>query len=209
MGKQLDKKEINKIIKLRKCGHSLPEIRKITSKGSATISKYIKGVEILPQYYNIWKIKQGGSKARAKQEWIKAKNIAKKLISSLNRKEKLLIAACLYWGEGTKTELNLMNTNPDLIRVFIECLKELGITKDKLRITIRIYEDINKKSAIKYWAKIVGIPKSQILNVNILKGRKIGKLEYGMCRIRVTKSAPYFKIIQSIIELIKISIPPS
>ncbi|MCL5004774.1 MAG: hypothetical protein M1170_02420 [Patescibacteria group bacterium] len=201
--KKLNQKDINQIINLRKHGHSLPEIKNITRKSSATILKYIKNVEILPKYFNEWKLKRGGSKFRADKEWIKAYSIAQKLINSLNKKEKLLIAACLYWGEGTKKELSLTNTDPDLIRVFIESLKELGIAKDKLRITIRIYEDINREKAIEYWAKIIKVPKSQILNVNILKGKKTGKLEFGMCRLRITKSAPYFKIIQSIIKLIK------
>ena len=209
MSKTLDKKIIDKIIQLRRRGHSLPEIRKIVGKGSATVSKYIQEVDILPEYYNIWKNKQGGSKIRADQKWKEANNKARKIVSSLNRKERLLIAACLYWGEGTKTELNLANTDPDLVRVFIECLKDIGVTKDRLRITIRIYEDIDKNKAMVYWAKVIGIPKSQILGVNILNGKKSGKLKYGMCRVRVTKGAQYFKILKSVIELIKVNIQPS
>ena len=97
----------------------------LSRKSSATILKYIKNVEILPKYFNEWKLKRGGSKFRADKEWIKAYSIAQKLINSLNKKEKLLIAACLYWGEGTKKELSLTNTDPDLIRVFIESLEIL------------------------------------------------------------------------------------
>jgi len=201
-GIKTDQSIINQIIQLRKSGHSLPEIRKITGKGNGLVSKYIQGVKILPQYYNVWKMKQGGSKARADAEWNKAKNTAENLIGSLDGKERLLIAACLYWGEGTKTELNLSNTDPNLIRIFVRCLEEIGVTKDKLRVTIRVYDDLDKSKAMEFWARVIGIPKNQILNVNVLKGKKSGKLQHGMCRIRVTKSAPYFKIIKSIIEVI-------
>ena len=206
MSKKIDKKDIDKIIQLRRYGYSLSEIRKAVGKGNATVSKYVQGVEILPKYYNIWKIKQGGSKLRAEQEWLRANKTAGQIVNSLNKKERLLIAACLYWGEGSKKELNLINTDPELIKVFIECLKELGITKDKLRITIRIYEDINEEKAVAYWSKITGIHKSKILNINIVKGGKSGKLKYGMCRVRVVKSAPYFKLIKSIINLVKVNI---
>ena len=198
--------EINQIVRLRKRGHSLSEIRKITGKSNSLVSKYIQGVKILPRYYHAWKIKQGGSKARASTEWEKSKITAEKIVGSLNRKEKLLIAACLYWGEGTKTELNLSNTDPDLVRVFVRCLEEIGVTKDKLRITIRVYDDINKDKAMEFWSGIIGIQKNQILNVNVLRGKKNGKLQYGMCRIRVTKGAPYFKIIKSIIKSIAVKI---
>lgn len=205
-GTRTKQSEINQIIQLRKRGHSLSEIRKITKKSNSLVSKYIQGVAILPRYYHAWKIKQGGSKTRANIEWEKSKIIAEKIVGSLNRKEKLLIAACLYWGEGTKTELNLSNTDPNLIRIFIRCLEEIGVTKDKLRITIRIYDDLNKDKAMEFWAGVIGIQKNQILNVNVLKGKKDGKLQYGMCRIRVTKGAPYFKIIKSIIKVIAVKI---
>jgi hypothetical protein len=58
----------------------------------------------------------------------------------------------------------------------------MGLDKERLRVNIRIYEDINAEKAIQYWARIVDIPKSQILSVNVLHGKKQGKLPYGMCR---------------------------
>jgi hypothetical protein len=49
----------------------------------------------------------------------------------------------------------------------------------------------------------LNLPVSQIRSVNILKGKKVGKLEYGMCRVRVTKGERHFKLIMSMIDLIK------
>lgn len=202
-GHKISNQEIKQIKKLREKGCSLPEIVKIVRRGNSTVFKYIQDVKILPQYYNVWKEKQGGSKQRMLNEWSKAKINAQNIISFLNNKEKKIIAACLYWGEGAKADFSLSNTDPGLIKTFVHCMESFGMNKNDLRVTIRIYSDLDKNKAIKYWAKIIGIPKKQILNINILHGKKSGKLKYGMCRIRITKGGPYLKLIKSIIELIK------
>lgn len=202
-GKKVTREDIERIISLRQTGHSLPEIRRIVKRGNSTIFNYIKNVEILPRYQSILKAKQGGSTTRMIRERKNAEEKANTLIPLLGKTEKLLIAACLYWGEGTKKDFNLSNTDPDLIKVFITCLEEMGITKKDLRVTVRVYEDLDKKRAISHWAKMVGIAPRQILNVNVLKGKKKGKLKYGMCRLRVTKGAPHLKLIHGIIQTIK------
>lgn len=205
-GQKVTHKEIAKIMQLRKTGHSLPEITRIMRRGYSTAFRYTKNVKILPRYKSILREKQGGSKFRAAQKWREAEEKALSLVPAINKKEKLLVAACLYWGEGSKGDFSLSNTDPDLIRIFVACLQEIGIGKRELRVTIRIYDDLDKSRAISFWAKIIGIPKKQILNVNVLKGKKDGKLLYGMCRIRVTKGESYFKLLQSVIKVMKLRV---
>lgn len=157
----------------------------------------------MPEYLDILKSKQGGSKARASRDWNLSLKKALKLLKPVSSKDKLLILVALYWGEGTKSELNIINSDPGLLRVFVECLKEIGVTRDMLRVTLRIYEDMHEAEIRQYWSCALNIPEKSILGVNILKGKKEGKLKYGMCRIRVTKGAQHFKLIMSMIELIK------
>lgn len=201
-------KDIQTIKQLRKTGHTVSEIANVTGKSRSIISTYIQGVEILPKYLTTWNSMQGSSRTRANAEWAQSLITAQRVITSLNRKEKMIIAACLYWGEGTKSELSLSNTDPALIKTFVTCLEEFGITKDRFRVTVRIYEDINSEKAINYWANIVGISKQQVVGVNILSGKKKGKLEYGMCRIRVTKGKESFKLLQSLARTIQSKISP-
>lgn len=203
MGKQkIPEQEIKTIVRLRETGHTLPEIRKIIPRGNGTIFKYIKNVTILPAYKETWEAKRGGSKALSIKNWTEAQQKANVIIPHINAKEKIIIAACLYWGEGTKGDFSLSNTDPILIKTFVTCLKEIGVTNKDLRITIRTYEDLDREKVIAHWAKIVGIPKKQILGINVLKGKKHGKLQYGMCRVRVTKGARYLKLLQSTVKTI-------
>lgn len=181
----------------------MPEIRKITKNSNGTIFKYIQGVSILSEYQELWKQKRGGSKFRSQKQWDESLLEAQSLILPLGRNSKLVILACLYWGVGNKRELNLINSDPTLIKTFVNCLIEIGVKKDMLKVTLRLYEDLNINNAIKYWADILEIKKEAISSVNILKGLKRGKLKYGMCRVRVAKSARYFKLIMSMISLLR------
>ena len=199
----LSKDYIEKIVQLRKTGHSLSEIQKVTARARTTIFKYIKNVQILPRYLSLWKQKRGGSKHKAFLAWEDSSKKVRELILPVGRKERLLILSSLYWGEGTKSELNLINSDPSLIKVFVTCLGDLGVKKDQLKITLRIFEDMDKRKVIRFWSSVIGVSPAKITNVNILKGKKVGKLEYGMCRVRVVKSASYFKLIMSMIDLIK------
>jgi hypothetical protein len=202
-GKPVTKTEIKKIKKLRETGHSLPEICRSLQRGSSIVHKFAKDVTVFPKYISVLRQKQGGSFNRSKKLWKTAENEAVTLLKKIDKRDKLLVLASLYWGEGTKNELNIINSDPKLIQVFISCLKEIGIKENDLRISLRLYNDININEAKKYWAKICKINIKNILSVNILRGKKTGKLPYGMCRIRVTKGGKSFKLIMSMIEFIK------
>ena len=188
-----------KIVTLRQKGYSLPEIAKLLKIGKASAFRYTQGVSILPEHMKEWHDKQGGSVNRMKIKKKKAEERAKKTIIALTNNEKMLFLSALYWGEGGKTDFNFINTDPELIKVFIYGLQKIfGISKDRFRISIRIYEDLDKNKCLKYWSKITGIPIRKFVNVNILKGKKAGKLSYGMCRVRITKGGDMLKYIKAL-----------
>ncbi len=123
----------------------------------------------------------------------------KRIVGKLAAKEKLLFLCALYWAEGSKRDFGLSNTDPELIRTFINGLREVfQLPEERFRISIRIYEDLDREKCLDFWESIVNIPKEKFLKVDVLKGKKSGKLEYGMCRIRVTKGADILKKIVGI-----------
>ena len=199
MSKLLSKETIKKIKLLRQKGYSLPEIKKAVKSSHGSVFRHIKGVKILPKYWKEWHGKQGGSIKRMRIKEKLAKEKAEKTIVSLSDKEKMIFLTALYWGEGNKSDFNLMNTDSDLIRVFIKGLQEIfNISKNRLRISIRIYEDLDKQKCLEYWSKITGVPAEKFVSVNILKGNKKGKLPYGMCRLRILKGGDMLKYIKAI-----------
>lgn len=177
MPKLLSKETIEKIKLLRQRGYSLPEIKREVKVSQGSVFRHIQGVKILPKHWKEWHGKQGGSIKRMKMREQQAEKKASEAIPSLSNKEKMIFLSALYWGEGNKTDFNLMNTDPDLIRVFIQGLKKVfNISQDRLRISIRIYEDLGRNKCLKFWSKITGIPVEKFVNVNVLLGKKKANL---------------------------------
>ncbi|MBI2611853.1 hypothetical protein HYW54_03860 [Candidatus Gottesmanbacteria bacterium] len=198
-GNKFSEDIINKIRDLRTHGNSITEICVKTKVPKTTVYKYIKDVQVLPEFIQELKSKQASSLRRKilKEQLARAEGI--KFVQKLSKREKLLFLSALYWAEGSKKDFGLSNTDPHLIKVFVTILREiLEIDNNRLRVSIRIYEDLNKNECLTYWSDIVGIPKEQFVNVNIIAGKKKGKLKYGMCRVRIIKGGDILKKIVGI-----------
>ena len=196
---KIAQEKINTIKELRKKGWSVPEISQEIGISKTSVLRYIDGVEILPEYLSEWAGKRGGSRKRKIKLEERALQEGLRLVGQLSLKEKLLFISALYWAEGNKKDLILTNTDPNLIRVFMAGLRDvLKVSDNRIKVSIRLYEDIDREKSLNFWSGIVGISKSHFLSVNVLEGKKIGKLEYGMCRIRVSKGGDLLKKIVGI-----------
>lgn len=204
-GVPITQKEVQTIRHLRQTGHSLPEIMRMVKRGSSTVSKYIQDVQILPEFVDILKVKQGGSKKRAEIAWNNAELRASELIPRfLTFDQQLFLLIGIYWGEGNKKDLNLINSDPGIIKIFIKCMLNWGVQMEQFKIGLRLHDNADRSAAISFWAGFLGISRESIKGVEIIKrGDKVGKLKYGMCRVRVAKSAPYFKLLMSLIAQVK------
>jgi hypothetical protein len=186
--------KIESIKQLRSQGFSIPEISQSLGVSKTTVLRYIKNVEILPEYFAEWAGKRGGSKKRRVKLEEEALAEGKKFVRNLTTREKLLFLCALYWAEGNKKDFILTNTDPDIIRIFVDGLRStLNISDERFKISIRIYEDLDKDRCLDYWSKVTRVKKERFLNVNILPGKKKGKLEYGMCRVRIAKGGHLLK----------------
>lgn len=97
----------------------------------------------------------------------------------------------------------LSNTDPLLIKFYVSSLRQIfGIKNNQLRVSIRIYEDMNKNDCLNFWSNLIYLPEDKFQNIYILKGKKQGKLKYGMCRIRVAKGGDYLKQIIAINKIV-------
>jgi hypothetical protein len=199
MGKKLEIRTVNKIQNLRARGLTIPEICSRLNLPKTTVYNYAKNVQILPESMEEWRAKRGGSRRirllKEEQAFVKAK----KIVKQFSKREKLLFISALYWAEGNKKDFMLSNTDSNLIKVFINGLREIfGIGNDRLRVSIRIYEDMDKEKCLDFWANVVSLPKEKFQNVYILNGKKQGKLEFGMCRVRVAKGGDLLKQLSAI-----------
>lgn len=201
-GKPITKEEIGQMTELRSHGFSVPEIAHTIKRGKSTVLRYIANITVLPQYKSVLEAKQKTSKTRSVAAWNLAMEQAKNFVSNFDKRSRILIATMLYWGEGAKRDFSFMNSDPNMVRVFVSCLRELGITKENITISIRIYEGMSKRNVVHFWTKLLTINFDQVVAVHVIRGKKKGKLKYGMCRVRVVRGGLYLKLIQSIIALL-------
>ncbi len=115
------------------------------------------------------------------------------------------MAASLYWGEGNKSEFNIINSDPFLLVVIVECLKDIGVDITDIKAGLRLFKGVKKKQAVTFWSEAISLPvKNFVFFEKIQKGHGLGgKFLNGMCRIRVKKGARIFKLMMSVIDFIK------
>lgn len=190
------------LVTLRKQGKSIPEISKETGVAKTTVLRHIRGVQVPDEFQLILREKQGGSKDRAKALRVNTATKVEKLIGNISLRDYLFLLIGLYWGEGTKRDFSVINSDPILIQTFIYCLKTLKIPEDRLSISLRVHTEISIPQAKTFWAQTTGLSNGIIKRVEIIEGKKKGKLPYGMCRVRVRSGIRDRLFIQSAIALI-------
>jgi len=135
----------------------------------------------------------------------------------LTNKEKLLKAAglMLYWGEGAKTTdstVDLANSDPLMIRLFLKMLREIyGINEKRLRVLLYCYANQDVKKLINYWVKVTGISQEQFTKPYIRQDfleKKKNKMLYGLVHIRYNDKKLVAKIRKDTEDLLKKFISP-
>lgn len=166
-------------------GKSIPEISLLVGVSKTTVQRYVQTVEVPVEYRQRLREKQGGAKDRAIAV---RKNVAREVeseIGALSERDRRMLLIGMYWGEGTKKDFGLINSDPLLIQAFISSLYAVGITKSRLSLSLRVHEGVSIQEARKYWSETTSLPQESIVFVEVIRGRKQGKLPYGMCRVRV------------------------
>lgn len=84
----------------------------------------------------------------------------------------------LYWGEGTKRSKNavrLGNTDPELIKCFIDFLKNVcKIDHKKLRFGLQIFSDMNPTVARAFWQRKLNVSADQFYKTIVTGAQSIG-----------------------------------
>lgn len=103
--------------------------------------------------------------ARRADERTRATSEAAARVGEISDRELLLIGAVAYWAEGTKSKpwnpeerLTFTNSDPDMIVLYLEWLRLLGVDAERLRFRVHIHESADVSDAEQYWADLVGVP---------------------------------------------------
>jgi transcriptional regulator with XRE-family HTH domain len=92
------------------------------------------------------------------------KDAAAREIGRMTDRELFLVGVGLYWAEGAKSkpycvreETVFINSDPDMITLYLAWLGVLGVERDRLRFAVSIHESADVAAAERFWADLVGV----------------------------------------------------
>ncbi|MFI9584014.1 hypothetical protein ACIHCQ_19710 [Streptomyces sp. NPDC052236] len=136
----------------------------------------------------------------------KTKQEAFDQIGQLSDRELLIAGVTPYWAEGGKDKvydrresLKFINSDPNVIKLYLRWLDLLQVSRDRLRFTVSIHESADVPAAERYWAEIADVSpetfrKPMLKRHNPKPGRKnTGETYQGCLAIYVTQSADLYR----------------
>ena len=177
MARKIDKQ---KAILMRKKGMSYSQIKDKLGISKSILSGWFYNMPLSEkrirelQADSPIRIEHYRNTMRMKREakFLKAYELISKKIGKFTERELFLSGLFLYWAEGGKTKNGttcLTNTNPNMLKFFINWLKVFNVSKEKLRVHLHLYSDMNIKRQEKYWSRELGIPLKQFRKSYIKK----------------------------------------
>lgn len=166
--------ERKKARELRAHGLSLREIAERIHCAKSSISDWVRDIPLTPEQIERLELKQDKARAKAanhpnspKQKWARIRNDlinsgAKEIPSQYSLLTLKLIGAVLYWAEGYKASINMVNfsnSDPSMIALMMHFFRKVcKVPEKKFRGIVHIHPHLNKERAKKFWSEISGIP---------------------------------------------------
>ena len=211
MAKTIEKQ---KALSLRKLGKSYSQIKKEVGVSKSTLSNWLREYPLSDERirelrdFNAVRIEKYRNTMRKKREkrLRRIYNQEVQKLLPLTKKELYIAELFLYWGEGVKglnTHVGLNNTDPRVVKFFLLWLVDvLGVQRNKVRVYLHLYSDMDVNKMKRYWSKRLGLPLKQFNKPYIKKSdhRLLTHkgFAYGTCGLYVYNARLKEKIIKGI-----------
>jgi transcriptional regulator with XRE-family HTH domain len=197
-------------VALRSTGLSYREIAEVVPVSKSTLSLWLRNrplsdsqVEELRQRVAAGGAQRGASlRARAASRRRVVQERARQEITDLSDGELFVAGVVAYWAEGAKNkpwrtgeQVKFVNSDPDLIRLFLAWLDLVGVPGDQLVFRVQIHESSDANAAARFWREELGLAASQFGNP-VMKRHRVkparyntGDLYHGCLAVYVRRSA--------------------
>ncbi|MEU6660704.1 hypothetical protein [Streptomyces sp. NPDC046821] len=197
---------------LRRLGRTYNEIKAELGCSKSSVSLWVRDLpkpepRCTPEEQRA-RMNAGLAQLRATQENERreTKRTATAAVGALSERELFLTGVALYWAEGTKSKphrrseaLQFINSDPDVIRLFMSWLELLGVTPDRLTLRVSIHESADIAAAEAHWAEVVGVDASAFSKATVKKHnprtvrKNTGVGYHGCLVIYVRRSAELYR----------------
>ncbi|WP_020120860.1 terminase gpP N-terminus-related DNA-binding protein [Streptomyces canus] len=140
------------------------------------------------------------------QERQATKAAAEAAVGEMSDRELFFTGVALYWAEGAKDKphrrtevLQFINSDPNVIRLFLRWLEFLGVQRERLTLRVSIHESADVESAEMFWADIAGVDTSAFSKATLKRHnprtvrKNTGPTYHGCLVIYVRQSADLYR----------------
>ena len=194
-------------IQLRLEGYTYGQIKRELNLSKSTLSDWLKDLQLTEE--QLKKLNKSKLVSRdiaierfretfRNKRLTRLQKILKEQISAtlpLTEKELFIAGLFLYWGEGSKQhgQVLISNTNPKVIQfAFYWMINALKVPKEKIKIALHLYKDMDVKKEMSYWSTSLGIPLDQFRGPYFKKTNREGltykSFGHGTCNIFVSRT---------------------
>lgn len=137
------------------------------------------------------------------------KAAAKADVGTMTDRELFFAGVALYWAEGCKDKsysrretVTFINSDPDVIEVYVAWLDLLGVERERLRYRVMIHESADVEAAERYWTELVKIDIHALQKTTLKKHnpktvrKNVGDNYRGCLVVRVSRSADLYRRIE-------------
>lgn len=210
--------ERQKAIELRKAGKTYGQIKSELGIAKSTLSDWLSQYPLSEEQLKFLEQNRKYSKqVAAEKNRITKRRKREARINTAYQKEKIrwgslskreleLAGIFLYWGEGTKLmkgPIIISNTDPKVIKFSLYwMIRGLEIPKNKLKVTLHLYNDMDIQKEMEYWSKQLRLPLSQFSKPYIKKSTRVNidhkGYGHGTCALLVSNVLLKEKIMMAI-----------
>lgn len=197
-------------VAMRAEGRSYREIREVVGVSKSTLSLWLRDIPLTEEQRQALAVRPPASRSRraqgiragAARRRAHVQALARAQITELSESELFVAGVVAYWAEGAKNKpwragqaVKFMNSDPDLIRLFLAWLRLVGVTPDRLVFRVHIHESADAAEAQAFWSRVVDAPPTQFGNSTIKRHnprtprKNVGGGYHGCLVVYVRRSA--------------------
>lgn len=209
-------------IALRRQGKSRRQIKELLGLiGNSTLNQFLRDEPLPPERAGPGYAESRRRAAEGVRRYWAAEHTAREAsraaisaaaaaeVGALTDREIIIAGAIACWCEGAKSkpyrideQVRFVNSDPDLIRLFLKFLDRAGVSRERLRYCVQIHESADVDAATSYWASVTTAAPDQFTRPVIKHHtprtpRQDDNMDYHGClRISVTRSSELYREIR-------------
>ena len=194
---------------MRKEGRSYREIQEVIGVAKSTLYLWLRDIPLTEEQQEALRLRspQGASKraqairASAAQRRARIKADARAQVTQASDSELFVAGVVAYWAEGSKNKpwrtgarVSFLNSDPDLIRLFLSWLRLVGVEPARLLFRVCIHESADVREAERFWSDVVGVAVTALQRTTLKRHnpktlrRNIGESYHGCLCVAVRRS---------------------